>query len=324
MPNITLPDGSIRSFDNTVTGQQLAESIGAGLAKAAVAIKVNGQQRDLSEPLNDGDKVAILTLKDPEGLEIMRHTTTAQSLARAVRELFPGAVVAMGPTIDDGFYHDISYSKPLTPEDLPRIEKRMLEIIEENNPVCREIWDKAEVIKYFGNIGNKYKPEILERVADNKISVYRQTLKNGESFIDMCVGPHVTSTGKISKSFKLTKLAGAYWRGDSNNEQLQRIYGVSFANDKELKEYLHRIEEAEKRDHRKLGTQLNLFHVQEEATGQVFWHPRGWTLYRTLENFIRDKISKRGYVEVKTPMLVDRVLWEKSGHWDKYLSLIHI
>ena len=318
MVNITLPDGSVRSFDFAITGQQLAESIGAGLAKAAIAVKVNGVQRDLTEKLEQDAKVSILTLKDAEGIEIMRHTTTAQALARAVRELFPGAVVAMGPTIDDGFYHDISYSKALTPEDLPRIEKRMLDIIDENNPVTREIWDKDEVIKYFGNLGNKYKPEILERVTNNKISVYRQTLKNGESFIDMCVGPHVTSTGKISKAFKLTKLAGAYWRGDSNNEQLQRIYGVSFANDKELKEYLHRIEEAEKRDHRKLGTQLNLFHIQEEATGQVFWHPRGWTLYRTLENFIRNKISKNGYVEVKTPMLVDRVLWEKSGHWDKY------
>ncbi len=318
MLNITLPDGSVRSFESQINGQQLAESIGAGLAKAAIAMKVNGTQRDLSEPLNDGDKVAILTLKDPEGLEIMRHTTTAQALARAVRELFPGAVVAMGPTIEDGFYHDISYSKSITLDDLPKIEQRMREIIDEGNPVQREIWDKQEVIKYFGNIGNRFKPEILERVPDDKISVYRQTLKNGESFIDLCVGPHVTNTAKISKAFKLTKLAGAYWRGDSSNEMLQRIYGVSFANEKELKEYLHRIEEAEKRDHRKLGTQLNLFHIQEEATGQVFWHPNGWTLYRTLENFIRGKLEKNGYVEVKTPMLVDRVLWEKSGHWDKY------
>lgn len=318
MPNITLPDNSIRSFDNPITGQQLAESIGAGLAKAAIAIKVDGVQRDLTHLLDTDCKVQILTLKDSEGLEIMRHTTTAQSLARAVQELFPDAIVAMGPTIDDGFYHDISCSKQLTPEDLPKIEKRMLEIIEEANPVIREIWDKAEVVKYFGNIGNKFKPEILANVPDDKISVYRQTLKDGSSFIDMCVGPHVTNTAKISKSFKLTKLAGAYWRGDSKNEMLQRIYGVSFANDKELKEYLHRIEEAEKRDHRKLGTQLGLFHIQEEATGQVFWHPKGWTLYRTLENFIRDKISRNGYVEVKTPMLVDRVLWEKSGHWDKY------
>jgi threonyl-tRNA synthetase len=318
MINITLPDNSVRSFETSVTGQQLAESIGAGLAKAAIAIKANGVQRDLSEPLNDGDKVQILTLKDAEGLEIMRHTTTAQALARAVRELFPGAIVAMGPTIEEGFYHDISYSKSITMDDLPKIEARMKEIIDEGNPVQREIWDKAEVIKYFGNLGNKYKPEILERVPDDKISVYRQTLKNGESFIDMCVGPHVTNTSKISKSFKLTKLAGAYWRGDSNNEMLQRIYGVSFANDKELAAYLHRIEEAEKRDHRKLGTLLDLFHIQEEATGQVFWHPKGWTLYRLLENFIRNKIANKGYVEVKTPMLVDRVLWEKSGHWEQY------
>lgn len=318
MVNITLPDGSVRTYEGAVSGQQVAESIGAGLAKAAIAVKVDGKQQDINLPIEQDAKLQILTLKDAEGLEIMRHTTTAQVLARAVRELFPGAVVAMGPTIDDGFYHDISYHKPFTPEDLPKIEERMRQIIEEGNTVEREVWDKQEVIKYFGNIGNRFKPEILERVADEKISVYRQTLKNGESFIDLCVGPHVTNTNKVSKSFKLTKLAGAYWRGDSNNEMLQRIYGVSFANEKELKEYLHRIEEAEKRDHRKLGTQLNLFHIQEEATGQVFWHPKGWTLYRTLENFIRDKISNRGYVEVKTPMLVDRVLWEKSGHWDKY------
>jgi threonyl-tRNA synthetase len=318
MINITLPDNSVRSFETSVTGQQLAESIGAGLAKAAIAVKVNGIQRDLSEPLKDGDKVQILTLKDAEGLDVMRHTTTAQALARAVLELFEGSIVAMGPTIEDGFYHDISCSKSITMEDLPRIEARMKEIIDEANPVQREIWSKADVITHFQKLGNKYKPEILANVPDDKISVYRQTLKNGESFIDMCVGPHVTNTAKISKSFKLTKLAGAYWRGDSKNEMLQRIYGVSFANDKELAAYLHRIEEAEKRDHRKLGTALNLFHVQEEATGQVFWHPKGWTLYRLLENFIRDKISKNGYVEVKTPMLVDRVLWEKSGHWDKY------
>ena len=318
MPHITLPDGSVRSFENPVTGQALAESIGAGLAKAAIAMKVDGVQRDLSELLTTDCKIQILTLKDEEGLDVMRHTTTAQALARAIREMFPGAVVAMGPTIKDGFYHDISYSKPLTPDDLPKIEARMKQIIDEANPVQREIWDKAEVVKHFQTLGNKYKPEILERVPDDKISVYRQTLKNGESFIDLCIGPHVSNTSKISKAFKLTRLAGAYWRGDSNNEMLQRIYGVAFANDKDLAAYLHRIEEAEKRDHRKLGTQLDLFHIQEEATGQVFWHPKGWTLYRTLENFVRDKILKNGYVEVKTPMLVDRVLWEKSGHWEKY------
>jgi threonyl-tRNA synthetase len=318
MPNITLPDNSVRSFESPITGQQLAESIGAGLAKAAIAIKVDGVQRDLTHVLNSDCKVQILTLKDAEGLDVMRHTTTAQALARAVLELFEGSIVAMGPTIEDGFYHDISCSKSITMEDLPRLEARMKEIIDEANPVQREIWAKADVIAHFQKLGNKYKPEILANVPDDKISVYRQTLKNGGSFIDMCVGPHVTNTSKISKSFKLTKLAGAYWRGDSKNEMLQRIYGVSFANDKELAAYLHRIEEAEKRDHRKLGTALNLFHVQEEATGQVFWHPKGWTLYRLLENFIRNKIAAKGYVEVKTPMLVDRVLWEKSGHWDKY------
>ena len=318
MINITLPDGSVRTFDSTITGQQLAESIGAGLAKAAIAVKVDGVQRDLSEPITADSKVQILTLKDEEGLEIMRHTTTAQALARAVLELFPGSIVAMGPTIKDGFYHDIHSDKQISVEDFPHIEARMKEIIDENNPVQREVWSKSDVISHFQKINNKYKPEILANVPDDKISVYRQTLKNGESFIDMCVGPHVSNTSKVSKAFKLTKIAGAYWRGDSNNEQLQRIYGVSFATDKELAAYLHRIEEAEKRDHRKLGTSLKLFHIQEEATGQVFWHPRGWTLYRTLEEFIRNKIQKKGYIEVRTPMLVDRVLWEKSGHWEKY------
>lgn len=318
MVSIILPDGSAKEFDHQPTGLELAESIGPGLAKAAIAVKVNGQQRDLSEPLADNDNVSILTLKDEEGLEIMRHTTTAQALARAILEIYPGAIVAMGPTIDNGFYHDISYEKPISLDDLPKIEERMKQIIDEGNKVVREVWKKAEVIAHFEKLGNKYKPEILQRVEDDEISVYRQTLPNGESFIDMCVGPHVTNTKAISKAFKLTKVSGAYWRGDSNNEMLQRIYGVSFADDKKLKAHLHMIEEAEKRDHRKLGVQQDLFHIQEEATGQVFWHDKGWTIYRTLENFIREKLQNNGYQEVKTPILVDRVLWEKSGHWDKF------
>ena len=318
MVSIILPDGSKKEFDNNPTGLELAESIGPGLAKAAVAVVVNGEQRDLSEPLADNDNVSILTLRDEEGLEIMRHTTTAQALARAVLELYPGSIVAMGPTIDNGFYHDIHCEQTISLDDLPKIEVRMKEIIDEGNPVQREIWKKEDVIAHFEKLGNKYKPEILEKVEDDEISVYRQTLQNGESFIDMCVGPHVTNTKAISKSFKLTKVSGAYWRGDSNNEMLQRIYGVSFADDKKLKAYLTMMEEAEKRDHRKIGNEQDLFHFQEEAPGMVFWHPKGWKLYNTLKQFIVDRCAAAGYQEISTPLLLDSGFWEKSGHWGKF------
>lgn len=322
MVNITLPDGSVKSFDGAVSGMQVAESIGAGLAKAALAVKVDGKQQDIYLPIEHDAKLQILTVKDEEGLEIMRHTLTAQVLARAIKEMWPDAKLAIGPTIKDGFYYDIHMEHKLTPDDLPKIEKKMAEIIDRNQKVVREMWDKDAAIKYFKDIGNIYKADIIKRADSPQVSLYRQgegeINKPGGHFMDLCFGPHIAQTGKISKAFKLTKLAGAYWRGDSNNEQLQRIYGTMWANEKELHAYLARIEEAEKRDHRKLGTQLDLFHIQEEAVGQVFWHPKGWTLYRTLENFIRNKISRQGYIEVKTPILVDKVLWEKSGHWEKF------
>lgn len=317
MVNITLPDGSVKSFDGAVSGMAVAESIGAGLAKAALAVKVDGKQQDIYEPISHDAKLQILTSKDEEGLDIMRHTLTAQVLARAVKELWPDAQLAIGPTIKDGFYYDIDMEHKLTPDDLPKIEKKMLEIIDRNQPVKREIWDKKDAEKYFKDIGNTYKADIISRAPEGNISLYRQG-DGDKHFMDLCFGPHIAATGKISKAFKLTKLAGAYWRGDSNNAQLQRIYGTMWANDKDLQGYLTRIEEAEKRDHRKLGVQLDLFHIQEEATGQVFWHDKGYTLYRLLENFIRDKIRREGYIEVKTPILVDKVLWEKSGHWEKF------
>ncbi len=322
MVNITLPDGSVRQYEGAISGMQVAESIGAGLAKAALAVKVDGKQQDIYLPIEKDAHLQILTVKDEEGLEIMRHTLTAQVLARAVKEMWPDAKLAIGPTIKDGFYYDIDMEHKLTPDDLPKIEKKMNEIIDRNQKVVRELWDKHEAEKYFKDIGNTYKADIIHRAPDGKISLYRQgegeINKPTGHFMDLCFGPHIEQTGKISKAFKLTKLAGAYWRGDSNNAQLQRIYGTMWANEKDLKSYLTRIEEAEKRDHRKLGTQLDLFHIQEEATGQVFWHDKGWTLYRLLENFIRDKIRREGYIEVKTPVLVDRVLWEKSGHWEKF------
>ena len=317
MVNITLPDGSVRKYEGAISGLAVAESIGAGLAKAALAVKVDGKQQDIYEPIEKDAHLQILTIKDEEGLDIMRHTLTAQVLARAVKEMWPDAQLAIGPTIKDGFYYDIDMEHKLTPDDLPKIEKKMAEIIDRNQPVKREMWDKHAAEKYFKDFGNTYKADIIHRAPEGKISLYRQG-EGDKSFMDLCFGPHIASTGKISKAFKLTKLAGAYWRGDSNNAQLQRIYGTMWSNEKDLQAYLTRIEEAEKRDHRKLGTQLDLFHIQEEATGQVFWHDKGYTLYRTLENFIRDKIRREGYIEVKTPILVDKVLWEKSGHWEKF------
>lgn len=317
MVNITLPDGSVKSFDGPVSGAEVAASIGAGLAKAALAVKVDGKQQDIYWPIEKDAKLQILTLKDEEGLEIMRHTLTAQVLARAVKEMWPDAQLAIGPTIKDGFYYDIDMEHKLTPDDLPKIEKKMVEIIDRNQPVKREMWAKKDAEKYFKDFGNTYKADIIHRAPDGQISLYRQG-EGDKHFMDLCFGPHIESTGKISKAFKLTKLAGAYWRGDSNNAQLQRIYGTMWANEKDLQAYLTRIEEAEKRDHRKLGVALDLFHIQEEATGQVFWHDKGWTLYRLIENFVRDKIRREGYIEVKTPVLVDKVLWEKSGHWEKF------
>ncbi len=320
---ITLPDGSTRRFDHAITGMELAESIGAGLAKAAVAVLVDGEQRDLSHLIERDAKVSILTPKDEGGLDVMRHTLTAQVLALAVKELWPSAQLAIGPTIEHGFYYDIDLDYKLTPEDLPKVEDKMREILGRKKPVAREMWAFDDAIAMFTSRGEHYKAELIGMAkeknggADGQVSLYRQG-EGDDAFIDLCYGPHVPNLEKISKAFKLTKLAGAYWRGDSKNKMLQRIYGVSFFDKKELEAHLLMLEEAEKRDHRRLGRELELFHIQEEAQGQIFWHDKGWTLYQLLENYVRRKIRANGYIEVKTPILVDRSLWEKSGHWEKF------
>jgi threonyl-tRNA synthetase len=313
MVTVHLPDGSSRQFETSVTGQQLAESIGAGLAKAAFAIVVNGAEWDLSRELPDGALVKIITAKDPEGLEILRHDA-AHIMAEAVRELFPDAEPTIGPVIENGFFYDFAREKPFTPEDLVAIEKRMGEIVDRGEAITREVWDRAEAIKFFEARGDTYKVEIIRDLPGTEtITLYRQ----GE-FIDLCRGPHLPSTAKLGKAFKLMKVAGAYWRGDAKNAMLQRIYGTAWANEKDLKQYLTMLEEADKRDHRKLGKELDLFHIEEHSPGMIFWHPKGWTLFRTIEQFVREKIARGGYVEVKTPMLVDRSLWEASGHWEKF------
>ncbi len=323
MVTITLPDNSTRQFDHPVTGLEVAQSIGAGLAKAALAVKVNGAQRDLYTPIAEDARLEILTVKQPEGLDVMRHTTTAQVLARALKELYPGAKLAIGPTVDDGFYYDVETDHPISSEDLPKIEARMREIMAEDKTVTREMWSRADAIALFKSRGEPYKADIIENAAADdtteagKISLYRQG--SGENaFIDLCRGPHVPHFSHLSKAFKLTRVAGAYWRGDSKNKQLMRIYGVQFATEKELNAYLTMLEEAEKRDHRKLGKELGLFHIEDHSPGMIFWHDKGWTLFRTIENYIRTRIRANGYIEVKTPILVDKTLWEASGHWEKF------
>ena len=312
MIKITLPDNSVREFDNHITGLELAASIGAGLARASLAMKVDGELMDLSCVIDRDSTVQIITGKSPEGLEIIRHDA-AHILAEAVKELFPDTQVTIGPAIENGFYYDFARQTPFTLEDLEKIEQRMREIVKRDEKITREEWDRDDAVTFFKSIGEHYKAEIIGSIpADQKISLYRQG-----NFIDLCRGPHAPSTSKVT-SFKLMKLAGAYWRGNSNNEMLQRIYGTAWSDEKELKEYLNMLEEAEKRDHRKLGKELNLFHLQEEAAGMVFWHPNGWTIFQIIENYIRAKIKQNGYVEVKTPILVDRALWEKSGHWEKF------
>ena len=325
MPNITLPDGSVKSFDAPVTGLELAESIGPGLAKAAMAMIVNEQEVDLSTTITTDATVTFLTAKDAAGLDVMRHTTTAQVLARAVKELYPSAKLAIGPTVEHGFYYDVEFAEPLSSDDLPKIEAKMQEIIKEGNPVTREELPAEEVKQYFADKGETYKVDIIERAIESgelldggKLSIFRQTIEGKESFVDLCRGPHATNTGKCSTSFTLTNLAGAYWRGDSDNAQLTRIYGVSFADKKELKAHLHMLEEAVKRDHRKLGPALDLFHLQEEAPGQVFWHDKGWTIFLELQKYIREKLRARGYEEVNTPQLINSSLYKQSGHWDKF------
>ncbi|TAK98024.1 MAG: threonine--tRNA ligase [Rhodospirillaceae bacterium] len=319
MVAITLPDGSVRSYDGTVTGATVAADIGPGLAKAALAIKVDGALRDLSRPIPNDAKIAIITRKDPDGLELLRHDA-AHVMAEAVQELFPDTQVTIGPAIENGFYYDFAREKPFSLEDLEKIEARMREIVDRDETITREEWDRLEAIEYFKKIGEHYKAQIIQDLpVGEPISIYRQG-----KWLDLCLGPHLPSTGKLGKAFKLTKLAGAYWRGDSNNAMLQRIYGTVWADEKQLKEYLTMIEEAEKRDHRRLGQEMNLFHLQEEARGAVFWHPKGWTFYRTLQGYLRRKLEAANYVEVNTPILVDRVLWEKSGHWEKFREAMFI
>lgn len=312
MPSVTLPDGSQRQFENPVSIFDVASDIGPGLAKAALGGRVNGQLKDLSHVINEDVELAIITDRDEDGLEIIRHST-AHLMAQAVKQLFPDAQVTIGPVIEDGFYYDFAYEKGFHPEDLEAIEKRMKELAKQNIPVERSVMSREEAIDFFKDMGEAYKAEIITSIPrGEELSLYRQG-----DFIDLCRGPHVPSTGKL-QSFKLMKLAGAYWRGDSNNEMLQRIYGTAWSNKKDLKAYLHRLEEAEKRDHRRIGRQQNLFHTQEEAPGMVFWHDRGWTIYKEVEQHIRDVLNDNGYGEVKTPQVVDRVLWEKSGHWEKF------
>jgi threonyl-tRNA synthetase len=312
MPDIRLPDGAIKHFDAPVTVAQVAASIGPGLAKAALAGRVDGKLVDTSYTLDRDASLAIVTDKDPDGLEVLRHST-AHLLAYAVKELFPDAQVTIGPVIEDGFYYDFSYKRPFTPEDLAAIEQKMAELAKKDEPVVRRMMPRDDAVQYFESLGEHYKAEIIGSIpANESISLYSEG-----RFTDLCRGPHVPSTGKL-KVFKLTKLAGAYWRGDSRNEMLQRIYGTAWAKKEDLDAYLHRIEEAEKRDHRKLGRQLDLFHLREEAPGMVFWHPKGWTVWQQVEQYMRRAYRENGYQEVKCPMILDRSLWEKSGHWQNY------
>ena len=312
MPAITLPDGSQRLFDNPVSVADVAADIGAGLAKATLAGVVNGDVVDASFLMEQDATLAIVTDRSDEALDIIRHSS-AHLLAMAVKQLFPSAQVTIGPVIEDGFYYDFAFERAFTPEDLEAIEKRMAELSSEDFPVTREEWNRDEAVEFFKGIGEEYKAEIIASIpADQAIGLYRQG-----DFIDLCRGPHVPSTGKLS-AFKLTKVAGAYWRGDSNNEMLQRIYGTAWTNKKELKAYINRLAEAEKRDHRKIGKKLDLYHMQEEAPGSIFWHQKGWSIYKAIEDFMRNKQIERGYQEIKTPQVVDFSLWEKSGHADKF------
>jgi threonyl-tRNA synthetase len=314
MPTITLPDGSKRNFDQTVSVLDVAFDIGPGLAKATFAGKVNGNLVDASFLIEQDSTLAIITGRDPEALELLRHDA-AHVMAQSVQELFPGTQVTIGPAIEDGYYYDFARDEPFTPEDLVLIEKRMHEIVKRDLPIVREVLDRDQAKKIFADLGETYKVEIIEDVIPEgeEVSIYKQ----GDWF-DVCKGPHLPSTGKLGNGFKVMKVAGAYWRGDSKNVMLQRIYGTAWPDKKQLKAYLHRIEEAEKRDHRKLGRQLDLFHLHEEAPGSVFWHPKGWTLFRKLLDYMRLRQDNAGYIEVSTPDVMDRSLWETSGHWDNY------
>lgn len=316
MPIITLPDGSQRSFDHPVSVAEVAQSIGAGLAKAALAGKVDGQLVDTSYVIEGDVALSIVTAREAEGVEVLRHSC-AHLMAMAVQQLFPGTQVTIGPVVDNGFYYDFDCERPFTSEDLEKIEAKMYELAKADYPVTRSLMSRDEAVVFFDKLGEKYKVEIIGSIPSNEpLSFYQQ----GE-FIDLCRGPHVPSTGKL-QAFKLMKVAGAYWRGDAKNKMLQRIYGTCWGSKQDLKDYLHRLEEAEKRDHRKIGKRLDLFHTQEEAPGMVFWHPNGWTLYQVLEQYMRNVQRQNGYLEIKTPQVVDRVLWEKSGHWANYSDLM--
>lgn len=313
MVAITLPDGSVRSYDSPLTGADVAADIGPGLAKAAVALRINGDLKDLSTLLKADCEIAIVTKRDTEALDLLRHDC-AHIMAEAVQELYPGTQVTIGPNIEHGFYYDFARDTPFSTDDLEKIEAKMHEIIKRDAPFERQVWNRQDAVNHFMDQGEKYKAEIIRDLpAEEEISIYTQG-----DWMDLCRGPHAPSTGHIGHAFKLMKVAGAYWRGDSRNEMLQRIYGTHWLNEKDLKAHLHMLEEAEKRDHRRLGKEMGLFHQQQEAVGNVFWHPKGWTLYRTVERYMREQLEAAGYEEVRTPQLVDRGLWEASGHWDKF------
>jgi len=313
MPNISLPDGSVRQFDAAISGAEIAASIGKSLARDAVAIRVDGELFDLTREIDADASVAIITRDSEDGLELLRHDA-AHVLAEAVKELWPDTQVTIGPAIENGFYYDFARDEAFTEEDLEVIEARMKDIVDRDENIEREVWDRDEAVKFFRSIAENYKAEIIEEIPSGEsITLYRQ----GE-FIDLCRGPHLTSTGKLGKAFKLTHVSGAYWRGDSNNEMLQRIYGTAWSNEKQLRKHLHMLEEAEKRDHRRLGRVMDLFHFQEESPGAVFWHPKGWNLFQSLINFMRQQQNAAGYHEINTPELMSRSLWEASGHWDTF------
>jgi threonyl-tRNA synthetase len=310
---VTLPDGSVRKFPGPVSGAELAKAIGPGLAKAALGLKVNGSAKDLAAVIDRDAKVAIVTRTSPEALELLRHDA-AHVMAEAAKELFPDVQVTFGPATESGFYYDFARDHPFTPEDLAKLEQRMHEIVDRDEAITREVWSRDDAVRFFRSIGEKYKAEWIQEIPPNEeISIYRQG-----KFVDLCTGPHLPSTGRLGHAFKVMKVAGAYWRGDAKNQQLQRVYGTAFPDQKQLDAYLHQLEEAEKRDHRRLGRELDLFHQQEEAVGSIFWHPKGWTLFRTIEAYMRRRLEAAGYLEVKTPQLIDRALWEASGHWEKF------
>src|SRR5437764_3816626 len=316
---VTLPDGKRLEFAGPVTGAEIAAAIGPGLAKAAIAVRVDGRPRDLAAVVDRDAAVAIITREMPEGLEILRHDA-AHAMAEAVKELYPDTQVTFGPATETGFYYDFARAEPFTPEDLEKIQTRMREIVRRDEKITREVSDRDAAIAFFDSIGETYKAEYISQIPQGEeISLYRQG-----DFVDLCLGPHLPSTGYLGEAFKLMNVAGAYWRGDPKNPQLQRIYGTAFGSQKELDQYLFQLEEAERRDHRRLGRELDLFHLGEEAVGSVFWHPKGWTLYRTIERYMRRRLDAAGYNEVKGPMLLDRSLWEATGHWENFRTNMFI